>query len=72
MGADLKCKSRSILCHFVCAILGDIACLAARGFFSNYFCIIIKKRRLTQIDNMKVINRYGYYIFEINNQQLAK
>ena len=37
-----------------------------------HFNYTIQKRRLSQIDNTKVINSYGYYIFEINNQQLAK
>jgi hypothetical protein len=37
-----------------------------------HFNYTIQKRRLSQRDNTKVINSYGYYIFEINNQQLAK
>ncbi len=37
-----------------------------------HFNYTIQKRRLTQIDNTKVINSYGHYIFEIKNQQHTK
>ena len=37
-----------------------------------HFNYTIQKRRLTQIDNTKVINSYGHYIFEIKNQKFAE
>ena len=51
-----------------------IAKYAPRFFVHGHmhFNYTFKKKRLTEIDHTKVINSYGYYIFEIKNQQSAK